>query len=359
MKVCMEQFLGSNHSWSIVGQNIARALIKSDHDVHLKSTNGYEHFPKDMEHAIRLKLDSNYDMQISYTAMKNFPYNLSHGSKNRFGIWNYETTVLPFGFTKYYKATDKFLPSSNFSKEIFMKNGVPENHMMVIPHGVNIEAFKTKTKYPLKTKKKLKILANIAQPHIRKNIPGLLKSFGLAFTKSDDVCLVLKISVKKQVNSFDVDFNKILQAFKTKFPNHAEIEIVTNFISDIVELYNSCDVVFSMTHCECFYLPGIESMAAGKITVAPNYGGQLDFMNSGNSLLVNGKIVASPKAMQYWTSSPYAAMFDPDVDHAAQLLRNCYNNYEELIKQFGEEMTKTVQVYTWDNVVKMIEAVCN
>lgn len=359
MKVCLQQFLGKNHSWSIVGQNIARSLLKQGHEVHLNSTNGYEHFPKDLVSNVNLKLDKDYDMQISYTAMKNFPHYLSHGDKNRFGIWNYETTVLPYGFSKYYQYTDLMMPSSNFSKKIFADSNIPESHMVVIPHGADLDAFKTNVKYPVKTKKKFKILANIAQPHIRKNIPGLLEVYGKAFTKKDDVCLIAKVSIKKEVEmQFDVDFNMLLKSFKRKYPNHAEIEIITEFIPNIAELYNSCDAVFSMTHAECFWLPGIEGMAAGKLVIAPNYGGQLDFMSGDNSLLIPGKTICSPKNMQYWTTSPFAAMFEPDINAAVTLLQQANTDYSSLMQKFSPEMKKAVDVYSWDNVAVKITELC-
>jgi len=355
VKIKIQGFCGTNHSWAHVHQNIARSLVKKGHEIHLNSTNGYEYLPVELLPLIRTQLDNNYDMQISYTAMKNFPYYLSNGSKNRFGIWNYETTVLPYGFSKYYQYTDKMLPSSNFSKKIFTDSGIPENHLVTIPHGADLEAFENKNKYVLKTKKKFKILANIAQPHIRKNIPGLLEAYGQAFTKEDDVCLVAKVSVKKKVEmQFDVDFHSILKSFKRKYPKHAEIELITEFIPDIVELYNSCDVVFSMTHAECFWLPGIEGMAAGKLVIAPNYGGQLDFMSENNSLLIPGKIICSPKKMQYWTTSPFAAMFDPDVVEASKLLRRAYKEYSELLNRFAKPMQDVVAMYSWDNVAGKI-----
>lgn len=359
MKVKIQQFLGQNHSWSICGQNIARALMNKGHEIHLNSTNGYEYFPKDLTHLIKPQLDKIYDMQISYTAMKNFPYYLSNGNQNRFGIWNYETTVLPYGFSKYYQFTDKLLPSSNFSKKIFIDVGIPESHIMMIPHGADLQAFQTTIKYPLKTKKKFKILANIAQPHIRKNIPGLLESFGQAFTKHDDVCLIAKVTIKKEIEKqFDVDFPEILKSFKRKYPNHADIELITHFIPNIAELYNSCDVVFSMTHAECFWLPGIEGMAAGKIVIAPEYGGQLDFMNPNNSLLIPGKIVGSPRKMQYWTTSPLAAMFEPDAAVASDLLKLSYTKYSELLENFLPEMKNAISVYNWDNVGQMLLDLC-
>lgn len=359
MKVCFEQFLGENHSWSLVGQNLARVFVSKGYEVHLKSTNGYLYFPEDLKNNIRENLDKEYDIQLTYTAMHNLPRYLSHGHKNRFGIWNYETTVLPTGFAKYYKFTDKFLPSSNFSKQIFLQNGIPEEHMVVVPHGISLNVA-NKNKYPLKTSKKYKILANIAQPHIRKNIPGLFEVFGRAFTSADDVCLVIKISIKKQLDSaFEVDFNKILNEFKLKYKNHAEVEVVSEFIPDIVEIYNACDIIFSMTYAECFWLPGIESISVGKLTIAPNYGGQLDFMNQDNSLLIDGKIVRAPKTMQYWSPSPYAQMFEPSIDDACFKLKQATQQYDILLNKFLPSMNSMATKFTWDNAVDQIIGLTN
>lgn len=197
MKICWFGFLGKNHSWSIVAQNLSRELIKMGHHVDLFSTNGVQHFPEDLKpylkgtmvegqpitsanyiEVVGSKLDKKYDMQLSYTALRNFCDYFTRGDKNRFGIWNYETTVLPKGFAKYYNCVDKVLPSSNFSKKIFTDNGMPEDKQVMIPHGIHLERFQNLGKYPLKTKKKYKILCNIAQPHLRKNIPGLFKAWG-------------------------------------------------------------------------------------------------------------------------------------------------------------------------------------
>lgn len=358
MKICWQGFLGTNHSWSIVGQNISRSLIKKGHEVHLYSTNGLEYFPEDLKSHLR-NLDKDYDMQLTYTAMKNFPEYLSHGNKNRFAIWNYETTVLPHGFAKNYKFADKMLPSSEFSKKIFSDAGVPSESMIVIPHGIDLEKFNRTEPLKLKTHKKYKILANIAQPHIRKNIPGLLEAFGKAFTKNDDVCLVLKIVNKKPTQQFDVSFNEIFSTFKSRFKNHADIELLTNFIPDIESLYKSCNMIMTMSHAECFWMPGLEGMAAGNMVIAPRYGGQLDYMNDDNSLLIDGKEGRADGRMQYWTQSPYAAVFNPNSDHCASLLRKAVDNYDSLMEKFKPRMDKVVREHTWDIVADRILELCN
>jgi glycosyltransferase involved in cell wall biosynthesis len=380
MKICWFGFLAKNHSWSIVGQNISRQLIKMGHQVDMFSTNGTLHFPSDLkpylkgfieENAIVTpenygavvanKLNSQYDMQLSYTALKNFCNYFIRGDKNRFGIWNYETTVLPKAFSKYAKYVDKVLPSSEFSKKIFTDNGMSPDCQVVVPHGIHLDRFANLGKYPLKTNKKYKILCNIAQPHLRKNIPGLLKAYGKAFTKADDVCLVLKIS-KKSANTahaaFDVNFSAAYKDWNAQFKNHAEVEVIDHFIDNIEELYNACDVVITMAHTECFWMPGLEGFAANKIVVAPRYGGQLDYMNDDNSILIDGKIIRADNRMQYWEPSPYAAVFDPDVDQCAAKLKDIISNYDDYHKKFSPRMQELVVNYTWDKVAERIVNLC-
>ncbi len=380
MKICWFGFLGQNHSWSIVGQNICRALTKLGHDLDLFSTNGDKHFPEDLrpllkgardvnavsttDDSAKLKefidsaLRSEYDMQLSYTALKNFDRYFRRGSKNRFGIWNYETTVIPPSFTKKYLAVDKVLPSSEFSKKIFADNGIPPENMVVVPHGIDLERFNNASAYPLRTKKRYKILANIAQPHVRKNLPGLLNAFGKAFTKKDDVCLVLKIVAKDTKSTFEVDVKMVLSVFKDKYKNHAEIEIVDKFLTDIEPLYAACDIVFTMTKAECFWMPGLEGFAAKKLVIAPRYGGQLDFMNDDNSLLIPGEETFAGIQMQYWEPSPYAKAFTPNVDAAAEILRGAVANYDSLMKKFKPNIEALLPRYTWEKVAEQIVGLC-
>ena len=128
MNICWMGFVGRNMSWSIVAQNLCREFIKLGHNFYIFYTNGALYFPDDLkpnlkgyieentqitnanyQDLIGSKLDTNYDMQLSYTAFKNFEAYLSRGTKNRFGIWNYETTVIPKAFIKHCYAIDKYV----------------------------------------------------------------------------------------------------------------------------------------------------------------------------------------------------------------------------------------------------------
>jgi O-antigen biosynthesis alpha-1,2-mannosyltransferase len=355
MRIKVQGFLGKNHSWAIVNQNIARALIKKGHDVEMVSTDGLDHFPDDLNSYLKPEPTGEYDCQISYTAMINFGRYLANGSKNRFGIWCFETDVLPQGFAKHYKSCDKILPPSNFAKDIFVKNKIPEEHVIVVPHGIEIDKFSPEGEvYNIRTEKKRKILVNIAQPHIRKNLPGLLESIGRAFTSKDDVCIILKVATRKPNLQFDVSFDDYYSDAKKKFPQYPETKILSSFIPDIASLYRACDVVFSMTHSECFFLPALEGLATRKIVVCPKYGGQLDFLTENNSMLIDGKEIAAPRNMQYWSGSPYAKMFNPSIDDAAEKLIKVINNYDELHCKYMGNVDSLLKQYTWDVVVDKI-----
>lgn len=268
MKVLLKQFLGKNHSWSVCGWGITDGLLKNNHSVDLFSTDGIKNIPSHIKsnvigyteenqpNIIGKSPDKSYDCQISYTCMKNFEPYLSHGSKNRIGIWCYEwagKNVLPKGFAKHYKHCDVLAAPTTFAKQVFVDSGVPENHVKVVPHGINSDQFKGNSIIDLKTKKKFKILANIAQNHLRKNIPGLLDAYGKAFNKNDDVCLILKGKHKEVTQLFEISLNDCLKDFYQKYPNHAEVKIFTEFIEDISQLYRSVDAVYTLTHCEGFF----------------------------------------------------------------------------------------------------------
>lgn len=373
MKILIRQFLGKNHSWSVCGWGWAKSLIDLGHEVHLFSTDGIERLPKQLKTNLigyteenqanisgRLP-DKSYDCQLSYTCMKNFPLYLSSGTKNRFGTWTYEwagTNVLPTGFAKHYKSCDVLAAPSNFAKKVFMQSGVPESAIKVIPHGINVDEYKQATTIELPTKKRFKILSNIAQNHLRKNIPGLLDAYGQAFTNKDDVCLILKAKNRPVKNPFDVSLYGCIDNFNKKYPNHAELKVFSEFVDDISALYRSVDAVFTMSFCEGFYFPALEARASGKLSIAPKWGGQLDLLDDSNALLIDGKEErADPKSM-YWESKSGAIWFRPSIENAASKLRYAYDNFEKMNADIEKQRQSVYDEYDWTNIASQFIGLC-
>jgi glycosyltransferase involved in cell wall biosynthesis len=373
MKVLIRQFLGGkSHSWAICGYGIARGLLGLGHQVDLFSTDGTGYLPKDLEPYLigyteenksevhgRLP-DAVYDAQISYTCMKNFPYLLRNGNQNRFGIWVWEwagRNSLPTGFAKHYKSCDYLCPPSQFGKQVFMDSGVPESGIKVIPHGIDAASYQKTSTIVLPTQKRFKLLANIAQSHRRKNIPGLLEAYGKAFTDKDDVCLILKAKDKPVTMAFEVSLKDCLARFYQQFPKHAEVKVFSEYVDDISDLYRSVDATFTMTNAEGFYFPALEARASGKLSIAPGWGGQLDLLNDSNALLIGGKEERADPRSIYWESKP-SIWFQPSIDDAVEKLRYAYQNYEKLNSAIDKQRNDVYATYDWKVIAQQFMSLC-
>jgi glycosyltransferase involved in cell wall biosynthesis len=370
MKVSWCGFLGKSHSWSEVAKGISRSIKNQGHEIDLFSTNGIIYLPEDLKQNIKgytlenetdivgSKLDTNYDIQLTYTCIKNSHY-LSNGNKNRFLIWCYEfngKSPLPPGFAKYHNNTDLILPPSQFAREVFLNSGIPDNKMKVIPHGINYKDLQEAIPYKFKTNKNTKIGVILGQIHRRKNLTGLLDMYGKAFSSKDDVCLVLKIQDRPATHVFELNFKDVFADFKNKYPKHAEVEIIREFIPNMYDFYSSCNIVFSASNCESFGMTQLESFVLGLINITPNYGGYLDFLNDQNSLLIDGKMFNVPANYLYWQQRTGLQAFQPDISDGVDKLRFAVANKEKLLEQYKPYAAKVKENYDWDHITKNILA---
>lgn len=290
MRIRIHGMLGTNHSWAFCQQAIARAMAgMGNQQVLLKSTNGLEHFPEDLKPLLlpgyhshpsmpelaflgpdganvaldRQRLpddtpDQNrpYDLELAYTILYQIPRRFYPESACRMVIWNFESSVLPPGWQMYHRGVDYILPSSQYSSDIFLRNGVPASKLAVVPHGVYREMFHPGIPpFRLHTRKRVKFLHN-AIPHHRKLHERVIGAYLDAFTGDDDVCLVLKTKFLQPSKDkpFEVDVRGILEGKLRGRANPPEIEVVTSFVPDIGSLYTACDAVISMSSCEGFCL---------------------------------------------------------------------------------------------------------
>lgn len=362
MKIKIQQFLfAKNHSWANVGKAIGRELIKRGHEVHFISTDGVkEEFTDiDLRKNIRNFPDSSYDLNFSYSAPKNYATYLSGNAGFKCGMFAYEFPYLPRSFIQAIssKYVDKFMTVSNWYNDICVnENKISKDKLCLMPHGVDVEKFINAQPMELKTDKKIKILINITQLHIRKNLSGTLAAIGEALNKNDDVCLVLKIQEKKPEYPFELNFNEIFKEFNKKYPNHVECLIIKDYIPNIESLYKACDILFLLSHAEAFSLTHAEGLIAGNIVFSSRYAGPLDFLTDANSFLIDGKIIRAPRFSQYWEPNSMNSFFDPDIKIAAEKLRYCIDNFDEVKKSKLSFVTPDViDNFSWSKKVDILE----
>ncbi len=99
---------------------------------------------------------------------------------------------------------------------------------------------------------------------------------------------------------------------------------------EALALLASADCYASLHRSEGFGLGLAESMLLGKPVIATGYSGNLDFMDTGNSFLVNHTLIpvqasSNPGAV---VNNPYRSgqWAEPDVEHATDLLRRLFTD---------------------------------
>lgn len=351
--------LGTSHSWAVVMRNLLLQLKAMNNKLYLKSTNGNSLIPKELLSVIDRDI-ANPDIDICYTIPNNFAARFRKNAKIKMAIYNYETSKLPPNWVDKIKYIDYALPSSNFSKEVFVNAGWPEEKCIVIPHGINLSEYEDNREHRLYTNKSFKFL-NVSIPHYRKNIDLLLDAYYSAFSNDDDVCLVLKTKLdmpRRKPFRFEVDvkaqIRTMLKKHNGKRGGLPQVEVVQDRLDSMVPLYNSCDVLISASSSEGFGMPLLEGLAAGKLVISPKCTGQLDFLNDNNSLLVDVKEIDAGEKYQYWYPSKGARTYQPIVDSLADSMVNAYKNKDELISRFDENIKDTVKEFTWENAAKKI-----
>ena len=354
LNIRCESMLGTTHSWAVTMRSLLKEFHKNKNEIYIKSINGYDFFPENVNYNRKNIL--NPDIDISYTLPRNFKFRFNKNSKLKLAIYNYETSILPEVWRDAHKHIDYALPSSNFSKEVFVNSGWPEEKCIVVPHGIFKSDFKDKRKVIFGTKKSFKFL-NVSIPHYRKNIDILLDTYYSAFSSKDDVCLVLKTNLSKPKNYFEIDLKKAIHNIQKKHNGRTDlpqVEIVQKKFDSIIPLYNSCDCLVSASSAEGFGLPLLEALAAGMLVVSPRCSGQLDFLNDKNSLLYDTDTVSAEKEYQYWRASLGAKTYMPRKDDLGSAMISAYKNREKLKKDFSSEVSLTINKFTWENAAKKI-----
>jgi glycosyltransferase involved in cell wall biosynthesis len=309
------------------------------------------------------------DFAWSYTIPANWKIRFGHPSDYKAAMYAYESSVLPKktpqtphwpdDWGNMYKYVDKVLVPSNYVKDIFEQNGTPDHKIAVVPHGIDHSVFDPNVpEYKLNTKKKFKFLA-VASNLWRKNIQQLLKVYTRTFTKDDDVCLVIKTSKKnpREQGLWLYDIEPDLNACLAK-PNCPEIITIFGVMKSVAPIYKACDCYINISASEGFGIILLEAMAYGLITMAPEYGGVLDFINKDNSLLIDCDEIRIDPRYQYWHYDNSAVACQVRDDDLKDKMIYAYKNKDALVERLSVGMKKTVQKYTWKRSAEIMLEKC-
>jgi glycosyltransferase involved in cell wall biosynthesis len=158
----------------------------------------------------------------------------------------------------------------------------------------------------------------------RKNPEAVVDAFRSAFRADDRVHLVIKASSADRLGN-----RARLQRLRNAIGGDSRIEVRVEDLSrhDLYGLVSASDAYVSLHRGEGFGYTCAEAMVYARPVIATGYSGNMQFMNESNSYPVRYReIEATVQEGPFQRGSLWA---EPDVEHAASLMRHVYEHRDE------------------------------
>jgi glycosyltransferase involved in cell wall biosynthesis len=224
---------------------------------------------------------------------------------------------------------DEIWVPSTWLKDCYVRSGIPEDQVVVVPNGVDGAVFRPEgERFPLATGKGCRFLF-LGGTIPRKGIDLLLAAYVRTFRAGDDVCLVIKGQGGGVYAGPDLP--EYLRKLRAEDPLAPEIEYRTDDLTEpqIAALYRSCDLLVLPYRGEGFGLPIAEAMASGLPVLVTERGGARDFTREAWAYLIPSRTVAIA-APQAFTPGPAGFWLEePDGEALGSLMRRAFDHPEE------------------------------
>jgi glycosyltransferase involved in cell wall biosynthesis len=248
------------------------------------------------------------------------PYLESDGApplrgRTSIGVWTWEVDVLPPGWTEAASRLTEIWTNSQFAAQIIATGTGARALAFPPPLSASMLADppRTGTDGPFTALVVFDYLSTLE----RKNPLGAIEAYRRAFDQGDGARLIVK-----SMNA--VHRPRARAEIEDAVGGRRDVELRDGTVSTAERdaLIGSCDCLISLHRSEGFGMSLAEAMAAGKSVVATGYGGNTEFMDSDNSYLVRFVPALVGEGVEHYPRG--AAWAEPDVGHAAELLREVF-----------------------------------
>jgi glycosyltransferase involved in cell wall biosynthesis/ubiquinone/menaquinone biosynthesis C-methylase UbiE len=252
-------------------------------------------------------------------------------------------------------ADEVWVPSS-YCRTMFLDAGFDAHRVAVVPNGVDPERFSPDrpiAPYPLPTAKTTKLLF-VGGMLPRKGVDALLAAYRRAFTKDDDVTLVLKLLGTKTFYQLDDDATGLLREVAAD-RRAAEVVVLDEELGDedVVRLYRSCDALAFPYRGEGFGLPMLEAMACGLPVIATAGGAADDFLTGEVAYRIPAERRVLRGAFRGEMLAGEGWWLEPDVDDLAATLRHVAAHPEEARAKGRAGAERARSAWTWERAAEI------
>jgi glycosyltransferase involved in cell wall biosynthesis len=243
----------------------------------------------------------------------------------RIGVWGWETNMIPPRWQAAFALIDEIWVYSQF---------MAENIAAVAP--VPVVALPPPVQPPRRNRPPLRLgvpggflflfVFDYLSTIQRKNPVGLIEAFKRAFEPAEGPQLLIK-TINAPLRPLAEE--EVLWAVEGRPDIHVVDRSLSGEEKDAVMM--ACDCYVSLHRSEGFGLTMAEAMAIGKPVIGTGYSGNVDFMTEANSFLVDYAITKVGPGCEIYP--PDGEWAEPDLGHAASLMRSVYEHPEEAARR--------------------------
>jgi hypothetical protein len=237
------------------------------------------------------------------------------------GLWPWELPEWPARWIRAYECVDEIWGISSFAAQAYHAFLGPV-HPMGIPVSVGEIASRNRTDFGLPSQAYLYHYSfDLHSKIARKNPFGLIHAFQAAFPpeEGDDVGLVLKVNHAKTLRT---------ECLKLRWmaARDPRIQLIEKPMRrpEVLALMQACDCYVSLHRSEGFGRGIAEALLLGKQVITTGWSGNTDFCHEPRVALVRHKMVSVRRGDYFHGEGQQWA--DPDLDHAAELMREIRRN---------------------------------
>jgi len=196
----------------------------------------------------------------------------------------------------------------------------------------------------------------------RKNLPAVIEAFLRAFPDDPDVVLVIKTSFGFVHEN--VVHRQIVEAIQRANPAHVleateRVKVSAEYWPEeyMTALSQRANCYVSLHRGEGWCYPLFDAACNGTPVIATAYSGPMDYLDAAHHPLVRYDLtgVNPPEEKAHFAFAPGMQWAAPDVDHAANLMREVYDHQEESKKRAVEGSISLLGRYSLEVVGGMAE----
>jgi len=347
-------------------RGLALTLAGHDIDLAFKAVGRYSPIFRDqLDTRTRRVLDGALSRKApeGCIAVVHFPayaFQKVRGASYTIGRTMFETDNLPADWVARCNAMDEIWVPTDFNLETFRKAGVA-TRLVKVPGGVDTERFRPGLEPLPIAGARGKLFLSVFEWGYRKGWDVLLRAWAQAFGADEDVTLVLRTYPVNATDLADAPgeierrIDSYLETLDKSRDQVAPIVVLGEQVpdQDMPRLYAAADALVAPSRGEGWGRPQMEAMACGVPVVATRWGGNLEFMNEANSLLIDieGLVPVDERAENPAYRGHHWA--EPSARHLAELMRWILDHPEES-KALGKKARQDVaERWGWHHATKV------